>query len=172
MAWTDVMPLMLRYIIGDTDSPEKYCDERLQTMLLISARFVGAEATFSQNFVSDLTLMTITPDPTCPDTLDDWYSNLTVLRAAHSIVQSEHKLLTNGAAIMYKDGSATVDMRDLAKHKKDLLQDLAKQYSDALLNYKMGVNPSCAAVVGPINIVGGNMRGPVYPYTARDRVFM
>lgn len=172
MAWNDVMPLMLRYIIGDVDCPETYTDVRLQTMILISGKFVAAEATFSQNFVPDLTLMTLTPDPTCEPTLDDWYANMTVLKAAHNIILSEHKLLTNGSAIMYKDGSATVDMRDLAKHKYELLKDISKQYSDAMLNYKMGVNPSCAAIVGPINIVAGNMRGPMYPYTVRDRVFM
>lgn len=169
MAWNDVMPLMLRYIIGDVDAPEKYTDIRLQTVLLISSKFVSAEATFSHDFVSDLTLMTLTPDPTCGSTIDDWFANLTVLKAAHTMVQSEHRILTNGGAIMYKDGSATVDMRELAKHKKDLLDDLAKQYNDAMLSYKMAVRPSCAAVIGPINIRAGNMRGPMYPYYALPR---
>lgn len=169
MAWTDVMPLMLRYIIGDVDCPEKYTDLRLQTILLISGKFVGAEATFSQNFIPDLTLMTLTPDPTVDPTLDDWYANLTVLKAAHNIVLAEHKILTNGGAIMYKDGSATVDMRELAKYKKELLKDLAEQYDHAMLNYKMAVRPSCASVIGPINIRAGNMRGPNFPYYALPR---
>jgi hypothetical protein len=172
MAWTDEMPLMLRYIIGDVDVPQKYTDNRLQTSLLVSCKFVSAEANFSQVFVSNLTAMTLTPDPTVDPTIDDWYSNLVVLKSACQIIQAEEKLLTNGGAIMFKEGSAMVDMRDLARHKKELLTEVLSQYDNAMLNYKMGVRPSCAAVIGPINIIAGNMRGPMYPYTTRDRVFI
>lgn len=174
MAWNDTLTTMLRYIIGDVAEgcDQKYNDSRLQTQILVSSKFVASEANFSQTFASDLMMMTLTPDPTVNPTIDDWFSNLVVLKAALQITQIEHRILTNGGAIMYREGSAMVDMRDLARHKKELLDQLVEQYDFAMLNYKMAVRPSCASIVGPINIIAGNMRGPMYPYTARDRVYM
>lgn len=172
MAWYDVMPLMLRYTIGDIDAPQKYTDQRLQTSILIAAHFVGADANFSQIFHTDLMNMELTPDPTVDPTVDDWYANLSTIKAACQIVQQEFRILTNGVAIMFKEGSAMVDARQLADNKKALLDDLNKQYDQLLLTYKMAVRPSMSAVIGPFNIYAGNFRGPVYPYTQRDRVFI
>ena len=172
MSWQDHLPLMLRYIIGDVDVPQKYTDTRLQTSILIAGKFVGTEANFSQIFVPDYVNLTLNPDPTIDPYTDDWYANLTVLKAAYQILFNEWKILTNGGAIMFKEGSATVDMRELAKHKKDLIADIEEQYNHAKLTYQMAVRPSVASVIGPFNIYAGNFRGPVYPYSQRDRVFL
>lgn len=172
MAWQDSMPLMLRYIIGDVNIPQTYTDSRLQTSLLIAAKFVGSEVNFSQVFSPDFVNLTLSPDPTVSPTVDDWYSNLTVLKAACQILTAEWQLLAGGGAIMFKEGSSMVDMRELARHKKDLVFDIEKQYNDSKLTYQMAVRPSVASVIGPFNIYAGNFRGPVYPYSQRDRVFM
>lgn len=172
MAWQDSMPLMLRYLIGDIDTPQTYSDTRLQTSLLIAAKFVGSEANFSQRFNPDYVNLTLIPDPTIDPTIDDWYTNLTVMKASCQILIAEWKILVGGGAIMFKEGSAMVDMRELARHKKDLVIDIEKQYEHAKLTYQMAVRPSVASVIGPFNIYAGNFRGPVYPYSQRDRVFI
>lgn len=169
MAWSDNMTLMLRYIINDVDTPQKYSDNRLQTSLLIAAKFVGSELNFSQVFYPDFMNLTLSPDPTIEPTIDDWYANLTVLKAAQQIVSGEWKVLSNGGAIMFKEGSAMVDMRESAKTKKDFLLDLERQYDDAKLTYQMAIRPSVAAIIGPFNIYGGNFYSPGNNYYYRGR---
>lgn len=172
MAWTDQLPLMLRYVVGDVDTPQKYADARLEQALVIAGKFVENEANFSQSFNCDVAAITISPDPTIDPYIDDWFSNLVVLKAAFQIAQSEFRILSRGGAMMFKEGSATVDTREQAKYYQALYNSLKTQYEDALFKYQMVVRPSVGSVIGPFNIYAGNFRGPVYPYSYRDRLFL
>lgn len=167
MAWTDSMPLMLRYLINDIDSPV-YTDTRLQTMLTIAAKFVIAEFNFSQPFVSNPVALTITPDPTDSTTLDDWFANLTVYKAAIIIVRNELKA-DSVKAISFKEFHSAVDMTGIAKNKKMILDDLQQAYEHAELEYRMGVRVSASAVLTPFNIYSGGWRGPAMYMSDRDR---
>ncbi len=171
MAWQEETTISLRYIIGDVNTPETYTDSRLLQTLVIAAKFVDSEMNFSHNFVVDPLNMTITPDPTLDPTTDDWFTNLMVDKAAIIIVQSELKALAAGA-LMFKEFNSVVDRREGVKWHMALLKQLTDEYSDARMRYQCAVRPSIASIIGPFNILAGNFRGPVYPYTQRDRLFV
>src|SRR5690242_5214306 len=108
VAWQDQMTIMLRYTIGDVSCPNTYSDSRLQQALVIGAQYVSPSLNFSQQFTVNVVDIDISPDPTVSPTIDDWFTNLTVLKTAYQILFNEWKLLTNGGAIMFKEGSAMV----------------------------------------------------------------
>jgi hypothetical protein len=171
VAWTDSTTIMLRYIIGDVNVPQAYSDSRLQQTLAIAAMFVDSEMNFSQPFVVDPVAITITPDPSIAPTIDDWFTNLMVIKATQIILESELKALTAGA-LMFREFNSIVDRREGAKWLAQLLKDKIAEYSDARMRYQCAVRPSIASIIGPFNILAGNFRGPVYPYTQRDRLFI
>lgn len=170
MAWGEQLPIMVRYMIGDVEDPYTYNDQRLQMSILIAAKYVDNELNFSQAFEIDIIGMTISPDPTVSPTIDDWFSNLSVLRACLMITTAEMKAMTANA-LYFKEGSTTVDMREQLKYKQEMLKQFKQDYDHAKLSYQLAVRPSCNAIIGPFNIMAGNFRGPVYPYTQRDRIF-
>lgn len=161
MPWQNEMTIMLRMIINDFDDPQSYTDIRLQQTLVVGAQFVNSSFNFSQLFTVDVSGIDLSPDPTVSPTIDDWFSNLTVLQTAVMIVRGELKAMSVGA-IMFKEGSATVDMREGVKWKAGLLKEISDQFDHAKLTYQMAIRPSCAAIIGPFNILAGNFRAPYY----------
>jgi len=80
MAWTTTMVSMVRVLINDTEATQTYTDARLQDILAVAARYVEQEISFNTDYTIDISVPSISPDPTV--TIDDAFTNFVVLKAA------------------------------------------------------------------------------------------
>lgn len=155
MAWQTEMTDYLRVLIGDMDEPPTFDDDKLAKVLLVSSRQVGLELNFSQRFVADIELTTISPDPTdtVGGTRDDSYVNLSCMKAA-SILDQGSAIIAASRAVAVKDGSSSVDLRSVFKAKLALIEKgWSAVYADAKLEYQAGqVRIAGAAVMTPFRL--------------------
>lgn len=174
MAWQDVSTVQLRHAINDVDTPQRYTDSRLQLAWLVGASYVIQEFTLINSYAVDLIGVNIYPDPTEAgvqpgQVADPWMQNLTTLRTAIMMVGNDLRLAANSSWSI-KDVNMSVDLKDVYKANKMLLDEVKDDYERLRMTYSVGVNPSVQAVLTPINILAGGYRAPLYGYDARDRM--
>lgn len=167
--WTDILPLMLRHVINDVDTPQTYTDNRLQLALLVGAQFVTAEVNLSQKYQLDFIQVSINPDPTSQSAPDEWMMNLMVMRSSIMMLSNNLKVAANSAWVI-KDTDMTADLRKVADVNKQLLDEIKGMYDHAKAEYMVGVNPQVSAVLTPFNVLAGGFRGPIYGYGTRDQL--
>lgn len=117
--WQEEMTLLLRAFVNDLDAT-KYTDDRLEQALVVGAKLVSNELSFSQHFVADVVGVTLTPDPTV-DPRDENFINLATVRTA-CIIDRGAASAAADQAIRVKDGASEVDLRDAFKAKLALLE--------------------------------------------------
>lgn len=145
--WRDETTTMLRYIINDLNS-ETYTDSRLQTSVVIAAKYVNDEVFNGQYTVSVAGSGSITPDPSD----NEPFINLVVLKSACLISMGEAKIAA-GQGIAIKDGSSSLDLKGVAGSKKTMMDSYCKAYNDAKLQYQISGGSNGVpgeAVLGPI----------------------
>lgn len=149
--WQDEMVTMLRYVINDIDGAT-YSDARLETALLIGARYVNP--LFANKYTISLAGSgSLTPDPYT--TNDQAFMNLTTLKTACLISTGEAKI-SAGQGIAIKDGSSSLDLKGVSSSKAEMMKSYCEMYEEAKKEYLSGGNgtdgPPGAAVLGPISI--------------------
>lgn len=170
MSWQDYSVIQLRHAINDVDEPVRYADNRLQLAWLVGASYVVNEFTLQSNYVVDLLEMSIVPDPTGSSLgTDQWATNLITLRSAIIMVGNDLKLSTNSAWSI-RDVHMSVDMKELYKANKIILDEVKEQYEFIRMQYCLGVQPSVQAILTPINIISAGYRPAMYGYAERDRM--
>jgi hypothetical protein len=80
--WKDVLVPILRIIINDDGETPLYTDERLESLLLVAARYVEQEVVFNNDtaYTFDMVGKNIIPDPV--QIGDDPFINFVTLKAA------------------------------------------------------------------------------------------
>lgn len=174
MSWQDVSVVQLRHAINDVDDPNRYSDSRLQLAWIVGASYVVNEFTLANTYGVDIVGVDINPDPTIAGSqpgqyADPWAVNLITLRSAIMMISNDVKLATNSAWSI-KDVHMSVDMKELYKANKIILDEAKEAYENLRMQYQIGVNPSVQAVLTPINILAAGYRMPLYGYTERDRM--
>ncbi len=167
--WQDEMTIILRHTINDVDDPQTYTDSRLQLGLVVGAQFVNTEYDFTQRYQVNIGTLSIAPDPTTLPTPDNWFVNLTVMKTALFMLSNDLKNASLSAWII-KDIDISVDLRELAKYKQILLDEMQKYYDWAGQQYRLGVHAAGQAILTPFNVLAGGYRAPLYGYTDRDRL--
>lgn len=159
MPWQD-MKMPLRVLVNDLDTPYVYTDFRLEQVLLVSARLVSSEIQFPVTYTIDLVGSGISPDPV--DTNDTYFTNLTILKAACLTDRAEARAAT-AKGVYIKDGTATVDTRDFAVNKLQMIEKgkggYCDAYEDAKFEYGIGPNNPARIITGPVRTIDG------FPYT-------
>lgn len=171
MAWQDEMVTILRTTIMDLATTPTYSDDRLQQVIVVCARYVLQEMTFSQPFTADVSNIDIRPDPTndSGNTRDDSFINMVCLKAACFTDRGEARL-SAGQAVSVKDGSSSIDLRSIASTRLAMLQKgWCKVYDDEKFAYMSGqVRTAGAAIMTPFRVFAGyNAVGAYYPVEDR-----
>lgn len=161
MSWQDEIPEMIRYAIGDVDSPQKYTDARLQKQVVISANLIQSEVALDNTYTISISATGISPDPTNDTYKDNPFVTLIVLKSACMLAQNESRIYV-GQSISVVDNGSSVDTRERAKSALELSKSFCAQYEDAKWQYATGqmagVDPRVRFVVSPIRFrYGGNM---------------
>jgi hypothetical protein len=134
---------------------------------------VVQEFTLANSYGVDLIKIDITPDPTVAGAqpgqyADPWAVNLITLRSAIMMISNDLKLAANSAWYI-KDVHMSVDMRELHKANKIILDEAKEAYENLRMQYCVGAHPNVQAVLTPINLIFAGYRAPMYPGTYRDR---
>lgn len=161
MAWTTTIVTMVRYLINDVVEPYTYSDSRLQQTIAVSAQLVLTELTFSYDYVVDLTVPSITPDPTTVN--DNAFINLIALKTACFMDQSLYRTKAQQAGIIVKTGSHSIDTSRAMQGYDNLMKiGPCKAYEDAKLEYITGILVPGRAVLGPFEGINfeTNWSGP------------
>lgn len=170
MSWQSTMTTMVRFLINDVVSPYTYSDERIQQAIVVSARLVLQEIEFDNDYVIDVTNITITPDPT--DVNDTAFINLVSLKTGCFIDIGQLRTKTASAGWLVKGGSHVVDTRGVAEAYKILMEKgLCKVYEDAAWEYRTGSQTPGRAILSPFAGINIDTTGLITGNTNRRGTF-
>lgn len=143
--WQTEMTTMLRYHINDLEGTT-YSDSRLQTALVVSAKYVNP--LFENYYTIEIASTGISPEPS------QAFMNLTVLKTACLLSTGEAKI-SAGQGIAIKDGSSSLDLKGVSSSKSDMMKSYCQMYEDAKNEYLSGGDgtngPPGAAILTPIS---------------------
>ncbi len=136
MAWTTTLVTSLRVIIGDMDSAS-FTDARLQTILSVGASYVNAEINWATAYTINIDTPDISPDPTLTATLDQDFSNFTILKAACLLNFGELRTAAIKAGIEARCGPAILKTGKHSDGFKQLIEvGPCKMYDELSTQYK------------------------------------
>jgi hypothetical protein len=148
MAWTTNLVTALRVIIADMDSVS-YTDARLQSILSVGALYVKQEINWSTVYTIDITVPTISPDPTLTATLNTDFSNFIVLKSACLINQGELRTKAIIAGLEAKCGPAVLKTGGHLDGFKQLIEiGPCAMYEVLKKEYRFG-NQEVAGILSP-----------------------
>lgn len=153
MAWATEVTEVVRYMIGDVDSPQKYTDERITKAASISASALVSEITFPNNYQVEVSTNTITPDPTEVDPKDYDFINLLALKTSCLILQGEMKIYA-GSSIRVVDGPSTIDVGSIYSNTQQMLANLIRVFESKKHYYMMGSSGYGKAITTPSTYPG------------------
>lgn len=156
MAWQDEMTILLRNMINDVDETNyTYSDDRLETLLVVAGQLVIQDCgTFSQNFITDIENVAITPDPTdrINKTRDESFINLTCMKAACMTNLGEAKTAA-AQGIEVKDQVGYMNLRWRMEGLTKLIdKSWCSIYQDLKLEYLNGTLLVGVAVLSPFRV--------------------
>lgn len=147
MAWIDTAIVILREVIGDSQTPLEYSDSRLEEILYAAAYITNYEGVFGYTVdVEDKTL-DVTP-------ANDFIS-LTIFKAVAMVACGEARI-SSKSAISIKDGPSSIDTRGIATIKQTLCDKFSNRYEGAMSAKLASDASSYYAIVGPFNYDGTN----------------
>lgn len=163
MAWQDETIETIRIVIGDTECPFSYQDDRLERISIVAANQVLNETDFDNNYVVDVSLSSITPDPTDITKVpakDNLFICLIALKAACLITRAEMKAYAKIGGINVHDGPSNVDTKGLFANYIALVKQFTDDYEYLKMNYKiMRSNANSEAIMTAITVrnIYGNL---------------
>lgn len=147
MSWVDDNILLVRAMIGDTESPVEYSDTRLTDMVWHAAYFVVQRVNFTNDYEVTIATQVINTDPIS----DTNFMALVSLKARAMILNSEFRTAST-KAMSIKDGPSSIDARGIADAKKAIAAQAQKEYEDAEFEYMAGNYGVGEAIVSPFRI--------------------
>lgn len=145
MAWQDVSVPTLRHIINDLGSTVEYNDSRLEELLVVAARYIDQEISFSTAYTIDIVNCSIAPEP------DDPFINLMVLKAACILARGTQRIDINKGFVIH-DGPSRIDGKQVAVERKNMTESYCQEFEDAAEQHRLGNAVSGKAIFGPANI--------------------
>lgn len=170
MAWTTQMVTLVRYLINDITAPYTFSDSRLQTAIAVSTQLVLHELTFKQTYTVDITIPSITPDPT--QMPDNAFINLISLKTACLMDTSLFRTKAAQAGVSVRTGSHSIDSKGQLEGYNRLLQiGPCKAYEEAKLEYIAGNAVPGRAILGPFQGINVDTSLIARGVSPRERFF-
>jgi hypothetical protein len=143
---------MVRVLVSDIDTPQKYTDAYIQQVLVTAGIITDADFAFDYTYVYSISDLTITPDPVINNDFE--FMSLVPLKAACLLTTGEFKQAL-GQGIKVRDGDSAIDTSVSFRGYSDILElGACKSYENLkwTLSASSGVGK---AVLGPHRIPGG-----------------
>lgn len=149
---------MLRVLINDIDITNlTYSDDRLEELLVVSARYVQQDITFTTTYTISVSDVTITPDPVD----NEAFGNFVVLKAACLTDWSTYRQKALIAGVRARCGPTSLDVlgEHLAGFQTLLDKGPCAAYEDMKMKYQFGNPRAIRAILSPFR---GNNFDPTY----------
>lgn len=159
VVWECAVVGMLRYVIGDDISPFTYSDTKLKNLIIYSGFILDKDISYGQNYIFDLTQLTITPDPVI--SRDFAFINLTVLKSAVFLARNILRTVST-QAIKFKDGQSEYDGKEIYRAQLEVLKSTQAEFDQAWAQYQFGDTAPGNSILGPYSsdrINFGNSEG-------------
>lgn len=161
MAWQTEMTIIVRTLINDLDlfSPT-YSDARIEQVIVVAGTFVQQEANLKKTYDIDVSVPSITEDPTTP-IRDDTFVTLTCLKAACIIDQSTYRTKAATDGIRASLGSASIGISsNLSGFKTILDQGPCAMYQQLLDEHNIGGDGAANVIQAVLSPFVGNNFDP------------
>ena len=153
--WQNTSLIMLRTMLNDAGCDTvRYTPQRLSDLLITSAYLLPLEVNFQNDYVVDVELQTITPDPIYPTKQDDGdeFVNLLVLKAACMADEGNFRTAALAQGVTARIGPASLQTSSYGQYLGMLLNEgPCKAYSQLVELYNMSYDGSkiIRAVLSP-----------------------
>lgn len=130
-------------------STPTYTDDRLTRLLIVSALQLTQEVSFDTSYTVDISLSTITPDPSDADTKDNAFINLLCLKAASILLDSEVRYYSLDT-IRVSDGPSSIDTTSRSTFVKEAAKLMSTRYNQTKILHQTG--NAGAAILTPTTV--------------------
>lgn len=150
MYWEIEIPIIVRNLINDLDTPQVYSDSRIQQLILVAAQYVVSEVNLSNTYNIDIINQSITPDPSDPITRDTDFIGFVALKTACMLDQSTFRTKAIMEGISTALGSANLSIGgNLSGYKTILEQGPCAMYEQLTLDHNIGNATATSAILSP-----------------------
>lgn len=136
--WQTECVEIVRHLINDLADTPTYTDSRLVRLLVVAALQVTEEISFSTTYTVDISLSSITPDPSASTSRDNAFINFICLKAAVILLDGELRYYSIGG-VRVTDGPSTIDTTSRVGFVKQAADVMNKKYSQVKIMHQMGV---------------------------------
>lgn len=167
MSWQNDVIECIRVTLGDLDEPYTYQDDRLERIALVAASQVMNEVQFQSNYIVDINLQTITPDPTDTNNnsvIDYSFIALVALKTSCIIAKAEMKKYAQIYGINIKDGPSSISTVGMFSNYSTLIKQFDDDYEYLKMNYKLidsWANAQAILTATTVRQIYGNLQ-PIY----------
>ena len=153
--WQNTSLIMLRTMLNDAGCDNvRYTPQRLEDLLITAAYLLPLEVNFKNDYVVDVELRTITPDPIYPTKQEDGDElvNLLVLKAACMADEGNFRTAALAQGVTARIGPASLQTSSYGQYLGTLLNEgPCKAYSKLVELYNMSYDGSkiIRAVMSP-----------------------
>lgn len=140
---------MVRHLINDVSDTPIYSDSRLYRLLVISALQMSQEVSFNTTYTIDISLGTISPDPSAEATKDNAFINLLCLKAAVILLDGEVRYYSINS-IQVSDGPSSINTTARSNFVKSAAQMMYDKYSQMKMLHQAG--EAGAAILTPYTV--------------------
>lgn len=161
MTWKIEIVALVRGLIDDYGMTTTYEDDQLEEIICYTAPFVTNENTFDRTYTIDLVGLNISPDPTDYSPKDMNFMALVALKTAISILRGELKTAA-AQSIKVVDGPSTIEAQGIFQAKKQLYDDLVKDYKMLRVQHQIGNGSAGKAILSPYTQSNLGFRSPFY----------
>jgi len=137
MAWQEEVTETARVVLGDLEVPYTYPDDRIERISIVAATQVLNETDFDNNYIVDVSLSSIVPDPTQQTVKDNIFVCLVALKTACLIINASVKQYAGIGGINVHDGPSSVDTKGLFANFIALDKQYKDDYEFLKMNYKI-----------------------------------
>lgn len=148
MSWQIEIPLIVRTLINDLSDTPTYSDERIQQVVTVAAKYVQFDVSLDNQYVVNVSLSTITPDPT--EINDDIFVSLLCLKSACIIDQSTLRTKAAMEGIRAALGPASLSVGGSLDGIKILLdKGPCQTYKELTEHWNVGSAAAAQAILSP-----------------------
>ena len=145
--WQTTMVKIVRHLVDDV-AETTYDDGRLEETVAVAAQLLLNEIDFEQTYTINLDTISISPDPTTSNAMDESFITIVSLKAACILVSSELKS-NSLTALRVVDGPSTIDNREVIAGLKIIQADICGRLEHSIMQYKAGISPAGQAILSP-----------------------
>lgn len=167
--WELEIPIIVRNLINDFESPQKYTDTRIQQLAVIAAQYVLMEVNLDKEYTVNTLTMDISPDPSAPETRDTDFIGFIAMKSACLLDQSTFRTKAATEGLRAALGPASLHVTGTLGGYKDILNlGPCKLYEQLVLDHNIGNATAVKAILSPFvgnNFDPQNLNHPSYNYS-------